>query len=77
MEAGGGDMGSTAAAGNRSQAQRCGQVHLPPLGALPKTCGQLPAQAAASRLGSAQAGSQVLAGPNKVKAMGGDKNGFS
>lgn len=76
-----GTQGAQLLLGTEAKHRGAGQVYLPPLGALPKTCGQLPAQPAASRLGSAQAGwlrgSQVLAGPNKVKAMGGDKNGFS
>ena len=68
-------LGAQLLLGTEAQHRSAGQVHLPPLGTLPKTCGQL------LGLGCAQAGwlggSQVLAGPNKVKDMGGDKNGLS
>ena len=46
-----GMLGAQLLLGTEAQHRSAGQVNLPPLGTLPKTCGQLPAQPAASRAG--------------------------
>ena len=51
-----GTLGAQLLLGTEAKHRGSGQVHLPPLGTLPKTCGQLPAQPAASRAGLSQVG---------------------